>query len=57
MQVSRFIGEIKIKLFIRYEYWRPKPSYDSLIHKSKTIELKEIKADDSYKESEINDLK
>ena len=34
-----------------------KPSYDSLIHKSEINKLKEIKAEDSYEESEINDLK
>ena len=34
-----------------------KPSNDSLIHKSEINKLEEIKAEDSYKESEINDLK
>ena len=34
-----------------------KPSYDSLIHKSEINELKEIKAEDSYEASNINDLK
>ena len=34
-----------------------KLSYDSLIHTSKINELEEIKAEDSYEESEINDLK
>ena len=33
-----------------------KLSYDSLIHKSEINELEEIKADDSYEESKINDL-
>ena len=34
-----------------------KPFYDSLIYKSEINELEEIKAEDSYEESEINDLK
>ena len=34
-----------------------KPSYDSLILKSEINELEEIKAEDSYEESDINDLK
>ena len=34
-----------------------KPSYDSLIYKSEINELEEIKAEDSYEESGINDLK
>ena len=34
-----------------------KPSYDSLIYKSEINELEEIKAEDSYEKSEINDLK
>ena len=34
-----------------------KPSYDSLIYKSEINELEEIKAEDSYEESNINDLK
>ena len=34
-----------------------KPSYDSLIYKSEINELEEIKAEDSYEESYINDLK
>ena len=32
-----------------------KPSDDSFIHKSEINELEEIKAEDSYEESEIND--
>ena len=32
-------------------------SYDSLIYKSEINELEEIKAEDSYEESDINDLK
>ena len=34
-----------------------KPFYDSLIYKSEINELEEIKAEDSYEESDINDLK
>ena len=34
-----------------------KPFYDSLIYKSEINELKEIKAEDSYEKSEINDFK
>ena len=34
-----------------------KPSNDSLIYKSEINELEEIKAEDSYEESDINDLK
>ena len=34
-----------------------KPSYDSLIYKSGINELEEIKAEDLYEESDINDLK
>ena len=34
-----------------------KPSYDLLIYKSEINELEEIKAEDSYQESYINDLK
>ena len=34
-----------------------KPTYDSLIYKSEINELEEIKAEDSYEESDINDLK
>ena len=34
-----------------------KPSYDSLIHKSEINESEEIKAEDSYEESDINNLK
>ena len=33
------------------------PSYDSLMHKANIKELEEIKAEDSYEYSEINDLK
>ena len=34
-----------------------KSSYDSLIYKSEIVELEEIKTEDSYEESYINDLK
>ena len=34
-----------------------KPSFDSLINKSEINELEEIKAEVSYEESEINELK
>ena len=34
-----------------------KPSFDSLIYKSEINELEEIKAEYSYEESDINDLK
>ena len=34
-----------------------KLSYDSLIYKLEINELEEIKAEDSYEESDINDLK
>ena len=33
-----------------------KPSNDSLIYKSEINELEEIKAEDSYEESDINDF-
>ena len=34
-----------------------KPSYDSLIYKLEIIELEEVKAEDSYEVSYINDIK